>query len=479
VTIKPLSPKRFAIALALTEAIVAFSGHAQDISSLESPGATSATARLVVVPALPPILSQRLKLELGLQDIATAALASSTDTAELNGLSSATQRAGAARPPRIPPAAHDGAATRQRYFVTDLGTLGGTESFASSVNDKGDVVGLARLAGDTSTHSFLYRNGRMTDLNSSNSGSVETFGATAINNAGEIAGGAVVDGIFSPAILDSRSGQLTLLGSLGGVTPFGFSGSALAISNHGDAVGYSYTDAINRHAFLYFNGRMTDIGSFGGYSVAAAVNDRGTIVGLSSATVAGRAQAFVHDRGGMRNIDPFGSAGESYARGINNLGDVVGQFLIADQTAHHAFLYKEDVFHDIGFSGSPETVAFAINDEGRVVGATLVPYEDVCFDPSQGKDAVCTKYAEHAFVYEDGRSADLNALIPADVGWELAWAFDINRHGQIVGYGSLNGSFRAFLLTPAKNGGQCKKGAWKGFGFKNKGECIQFVDKDK
>jgi hypothetical protein len=65
---KTLSPKRFAVALAFTEAVVAFSGHAQDISSLESPGATSAAARLVVVPALPPILSQRLKLELGLRD---------------------------------------------------------------------------------------------------------------------------------------------------------------------------------------------------------------------------------------------------------------------------------------------------------------------------------------------------------------------------------------------------------------------------
>jgi probable HAF family extracellular repeat protein len=376
---------------------------------------------------------------------------------------------------------HDGAAIRQRYFLTDLGTLGGTESFASSVNDDGEVVGLARLPGDTSTHSFLYSNGRMTDLNSSNSGSVETFGAIAINNSGQIAGGAVVDGVFSPAILDSRSGQLTLLGSLGGVTPFGFSGSALAISNLGDAVGYSYTDTINRHAFLYFNGLMTDIGSFGGYSVAAAVNDRGTIVGLSSTTVDGRAQAFVYDsdRGVMRNIDPSGSAGESYARGINNLDDVVGQFLISDQTAHHAFLYKKGVFHDIGFSESPETVAFAINDRGWVVGVTLVPYEDVCFDPSQGQDVVCTKYTEHAFVYEDGRSADLNALIPADFGWELAWAFDINRHGQIVGYGSLNGSFRAFLLTPARRGEQCKKGAWKSFGFKNQEQCIQFVDKGK
>src|SRR5262249_27854266 len=224
---------------------------------------------------------------------------------------------------------------------------------------------------------------------------------------------------------------------------------------------------------------MTDIGSFGGYSAAVDVNDRGTIVGFSSSTSGGSAQAFVYSDGVMTNIDPFGFAGESVARSINNLGDVVGEFLIQSKTAHHAFLYKEGVFYDIGFPESPETVAFAINDDGQVVGATLVPFEDLCLDPQTGEDVVCTRYTEHAFVYQAGRAADLNAVIPAGSGWELAWAFDINNRGQIVGYGSVNEKFRAFLLTPAKSGEQCKQGAWKSFGFKNQGQCIQFVNTGK
>jgi hypothetical protein len=42
---------------------------------------------------------------------------------------------------------------------------------------------------------------------------------------------------------------------------------------------------------------------------------------------------------------------------------------------------------------------------------------------------------------------DLNKLLPANSGWELQGAFDINNHGQIVGIGMHNGKSRAFLAT--------------------------------
>ena len=481
----PPSLRRFAAALLLAEAI-ASSAYAQDIGSPESPDSNPAAGPPdIAIRALPPILGQRLKRELGIDDILTQKFANSKNAAvEASSNipsydpSSATERASAIRARRAWSAVHSDAAMTQRFFVTDLGTLGGTESFAYGVNDNGEVVGSSRLAGDTLTHAFLYRSGRMIDLAPLNSGSLKTVGPTGINNAGQIVSGVIVGGVYSPAILDSRSGQLTLLGSLGGITS-GFSGVATAISNLGDAVGYSYIDANERHAFLYFNGQMTDIGSFGGYSAAFDVNDRGTIVGFSSTTPSGSSQAFVYSSGVMTNIDPFGFAGESYARGVNNLSDVVGQFLIQDRTAHHAFLYREGIFYDIGFSASPETVAFAINDQGQVVGTTLVPYEDNCFDPSGGGYRLCTRYTQHAFLYQAERRADLNTLIPANSGWELAWAFDINSHGQIVGYGLVDGKFRAFLLTPANSGEQCKKGAWKNFGFKNQGQCIRFVNTGK
>jgi probable HAF family extracellular repeat protein len=82
------------------------------------------------------------------------------------------------------------------YRVTDLGALGGTQSFAYAMNDKGQVVGLSRLAGDAELHAFLYSTGTMTDLSPLNSQDIITVGPTSINNAGQIASGVSVDGIY-------------------------------------------------------------------------------------------------------------------------------------------------------------------------------------------------------------------------------------------------------------------------------------------
>ena len=56
---------------------------------------------------------------------------------------------------------------------------------------------------------------------------------------------------------------------------------------------------------------------------------------------------------------------------------------------------------------------------------------------------------EHPFLYSDGVMRDLNSLIPADSGWELANVEDINDNGYIVGKGiRSDGREHAVLLTP-------------------------------
>jgi probable HAF family extracellular repeat protein len=71
----------------------------------------------------------------------------------------------------------------QNGTITDLGTLGGTQSAAYAINNLGQVVGWAHTASEA-THVFLWSAGRMTDLG--------TFGldpvANAINNHGVIVG---------------------------------------------------------------------------------------------------------------------------------------------------------------------------------------------------------------------------------------------------------------------------------------------------
>src|SRR5262245_58298297 len=76
-----------------------------------------------------------------------------------------------------------------RYTVTDLGTLGGSQSFAYAISDSGLVVGVSRIPGDSNAHAFLYAKGTMTDLSPLNSGDIQTVGPTCINNAGVVASG--------------------------------------------------------------------------------------------------------------------------------------------------------------------------------------------------------------------------------------------------------------------------------------------------
>ena len=133
------------------------------------------------------------------------------------------------------------------------------------------------------------------------------MGPTGINDRGLITSGVMLNSGYTPAIYDSRRGQITTLGSLGGVTSFGFSGVATAINDLGQAAGYSYLDAVNFHAFIYSNGVMTDIGSFGGYSAALDINNCGHVVGSSSDSASGVAHAFSTAMESMTEINLFGA----------------------------------------------------------------------------------------------------------------------------------------------------------------------------
>ena len=70
--------------------------------------------------------------------------------------------------------------------MIDLGTLGGTESQAIAVNDRGQVVGTSRLAGGGSTRAFLWQEGHMVDLGAV--AGVDFSSPVDINDRGEVIG---------------------------------------------------------------------------------------------------------------------------------------------------------------------------------------------------------------------------------------------------------------------------------------------------
>jgi probable HAF family extracellular repeat protein len=210
-----------------------------------------------------------------------------------------------------------------RYRVTYLPSLGGFRAEPHTMNDHGQVVGVAE-APTAASYIFLWdkeqglRNlGRFDDP--------PHIGGLYINNAGQIAGtvadpnnnqkaflwdpiaGADVgpsrasgssdelsraeDPVASDArspiptpqaeggsSLQSASYRLTLLGTLGGKQS-----TAEALNNRGQIAGHAEIPARYRHAFIWDAAAgMRDLGTLGGlYSVALSMNDAGQVLGVA------------------------------------------------------------------------------------------------------------------------------------------------------------------------------------------------------
>jgi probable HAF family extracellular repeat protein len=285
--------------------------------------------------------------------------------------------------------------------IIKLGTLGGNESDASSLNNHDQVVGWAEnaipdpvsmLGHGTQDRAFLWQNGSMRDL-----------------------------------------------GTLGG--PDGF---AWFVNASGQVAGVSYTDATpnpttgqpDTHPFLWQNGKMRDLGSLGGsvptFGGVAGLNDRGEVVGQSDLAGDDAAHPFLWN--GRQMID-LGTLGGDFAgaSGLNEKGAVSGISDLADGT-HHGFLWEKGVLHDLQpLAGDPCSNAFsAPNARDEVVGNATD----------------CQGFAFAAVLWQHGRPVDLNTLI-APATLHLTQGVAINDRGEIIGYGVLpNGDEHNFLLIP-------------------------------
>jgi probable HAF family extracellular repeat protein len=159
-------------------------------------------------------------------------------------------------------------------IVTDLGTLGGTESQAYAINSRGAVVGYSQTAGDASIHPFLYEAGSMRDLG--------TLGR-AEGRAVDISNNGVVVGYVS----DRFGGSPVAFIDDGAMRPL-FAGGpccsiASAINQRGDVVGV----IDGQSGFLLQDGITTMLGQLPAVRAAGwtrllpqAINNRGWIVGM-------------------------------------------------------------------------------------------------------------------------------------------------------------------------------------------------------
>jgi probable HAF family extracellular repeat protein len=138
----------------------------------------------------------------------------------------------------------------QATGMVDLGTLGGSQSFANSVNGASQIVGWADTASGRQ-HAFLDQSGHMTDLGTLGGAQSE---ARSINLSGEIVGWADTAGGKQDAFIRTGSNLV----DIGRLLTDATSSVANDVDNNGDVVGTAQT-ATGEYSWLYIGGRMINI----------------------------------------------------------------------------------------------------------------------------------------------------------------------------------------------------------------------------
>src|SRR5258708_11337361 len=135
-----------------------------------------------------------------------------------------------------------------------------------------------------------------------------------------------------------------------------------AVNEDGAAVGWIDTSA-GRRAFLFADGVFSILPVPGGYVQATAIDASGRIAGHADS------KSFIYDDGAITNLGTFGGR-FSIPRGIDRSAGVVGYSELANG-AIHAFVYGDGQLRDLGTLGTDLvsfSFGFGINHQGLVVG---------------------------------------------------------------------------------------------------------------
>ena len=264
----------------------------------------------------------------------------------------------------------------QSHGMQDLGTLGGTDSAAFYINDRGQIGGWSftnttvnPTTGIPTVAPFLWEKGKMLDLG--NLGG--TFGvANALNNRGEVVGASNLPGDSTEhPFLWSESEGMQDLGTLGGTF-----GHANYINDAAEIVGTATPagDPFGR-AFLWRNGVMTDLGTLGTDpdSEAYAVNLKGQVVGITGVFGVVDHLAFLWEDGGPMVdlntlIPPTSGLQLTHALYINDRGEIAAQGNFSTGVIHAFVLTPCDENHS-----DVEGCDYSMVDAATAAGQSAAP----------------------------------------------------------------------------------------------------------
>jgi probable HAF family extracellular repeat protein len=293
------------------------------------------------------------------------------------------------------------------YTVTDLHTLDTWGSEPFSLNDSGQVVGLAYSEGPS--HAFLWEDGVMNDL-----GSLSTDSSVAydVNDYAQVVG-LYVDQDFQFRPFLWQDGVMAAIDDS--------YGEANAINNAGQILGHKPG---MHDPFVWEDGARYDLqnlvptGTAMQLNHAEGINDYGQIVGIGSLNRQLHRFLLSDDDGIFANggavLTDLGTQYPYSPARINNAGQVIFGRL----------LYSNGTVTDIGFAGVD------INDSGQVVALT-----------GSGPGA-------QILLWQNGQTVQHQIIDPSGV-WTVDAIVGINERGEIAGRGRIGDEVHAILLTPS------------------------------